>query len=658
MLSDCAAEAVANFTVGNEASLLSALHVCTATTAACVSRALSEAAVAGLAKPEAAARAAVCVQKPDAESVMGAVLQRLQTIFGFFNLAQLIFMPWAFFWMFSSYLLLIWRFFFIQYELLRVTFDTMVLPVLHVLCALEHAGNAVLNDLFLCFQENLSSSAVIERRRLIKAKDSAKTFAEHCEADEALTAFVKEHNLKICCGGPRRQQQAEVASGTVEEYEKVLLSILGQLSDDTSTKKNLAILEPLFVRDAGGVDWQLQSHGEEYLKKLEECLFQVCASVPPRSPDGEELLGWLRARQRALGCTALCLSGGGSLAMYHMGVCRFLLQQGLMPSVVSAVSGGSIVGAFLAIHTDEEILDHVFATDIVIRHPPHRWFPVWWKEVINFLRIGVLVPTNEFEETALAFFGHWTFEEAFARTRRPVSIVLSTNFSQKLPKPVMLNHMTAPQVVIASAVAASCTAMGVMMPRGLLKKDPATGELQPFDALGRSFSDGSFVGETPKDYLRSAFGATHFIVSQVNPHASAFIDLRGGLFERIRSSVGADMQKRARRLSEYHFLPSFFGKKMQNVTKHLAQDFGEDRDGITLLPPDMGLSSVKQAVSNPSVKDMERYISGGQRMAWNKGKRIRALMQMEVALSKAVFRMEGIQSSPASRDQPPKLKEM
>ena len=38
------------------------------------------------------------------------------------------------------------------------------------------------------------------------------------------------------------------------------------------------------------------------------------------------LQDWLVDRRKAIGRTALCLSGGGSLAMHHMGVCRFLLE--------------------------------------------------------------------------------------------------------------------------------------------------------------------------------------------------------------------------------------------------------------------------------------------------------------------------------------------
>lgn len=38
---------------------------------------------------------------------------------------------------------------------------------------------------------------------------------------------------------------------------------------------------------------------------------------------------FLRAARRSLGRTALCLSGGGSMAMYHLGVVRALIEAGV-----------------------------------------------------------------------------------------------------------------------------------------------------------------------------------------------------------------------------------------------------------------------------------------------------------------------------------------
>lgn len=71
------------------------------------------------------------------------------------------------------------------------------------------------------------------------------------------------------------------------------------------------------------------------------------------------LLRFLESLRLSLGRTALCLSGGGSLAMYHMGVVKSLLALKCLPYVISGTSGGSIVAGVLAIYTDEELLNDV-----------------------------------------------------------------------------------------------------------------------------------------------------------------------------------------------------------------------------------------------------------------------------------------------------------
>ncbi|CAD7932552.1 unnamed protein product [Amoebophrya sp. A25] len=89
----------------------------------------------------------------------------------------------------------------------------------------------------------------------------------------------------------------------------------------------------------------------------------------------------------------------------------------------------------------------------------------------------------------------------------------------------MLNHIT----TIASAIATSCAAPGIMHPRGLVeKKQRSSGPpiLSPFHALGQRFWDGSITAEVPKEYLRSSFGCTQFIVSQVNPHITPVLQLQ------------------------------------------------------------------------------------------------------------------------------------
>ena len=93
------------------------------------------------------------------------------------------------------------------------------------------------------------------------------------------------------------------------------------------------------------------------------------------TPDDEratDMLKVLKESYRSLGRTALCLSGGGALAMYHFGVLWRLLREGLCPQVISGTSGGSIVAAFLSCHAPDEILESI-RPDVSTRYD-RRWF--------------------------------------------------------------------------------------------------------------------------------------------------------------------------------------------------------------------------------------------------------------------------------------------
>ena len=62
----------------------------------------------------------------------------------------------------------------------------------------------------------------------------------------------------------------------------------------------------------------------------------------------EEKIEFFRRAQHCFGCSALMLSGSGSLAYFHMGVVKTLLEHDLLPDIISGSSGGSLVGAYIA----------------------------------------------------------------------------------------------------------------------------------------------------------------------------------------------------------------------------------------------------------------------------------------------------------------------
>lgn len=282
---------------------------------------------------------------------------------------------------------------------------------------------------------------------------------------------------------------------------------------------------------------------------------------------------FVAAARHAHGCTALCLSGGGAIAMYHMGVVRELLAAGLLPSVVSGTSGGAIVAALLACRTDDELPDFLCDecaptlspiapspmllgrvvlpdcqqgppracaalvqpvslteprdTSLCVLTCPHIlhsvstrdgqvWFDDYWTMLRRFVEDGVVVSKDKFLAALYPICGDLTFAEAFARTGRLVNLSTSTT---SLGATLLLNHIITPNVLVRSAVQASCALPGVMRPSALLAKS-REGEIVPFETAGLLFRDGSFQSDIPMRELSAQFHCTHFIVSQVRAAAS------------------------------------------------------------------------------------------------------------------------------------------
>jgi TAG lipase/steryl ester hydrolase/phospholipase A2/LPA acyltransferase len=122
----------------------------------------------------------------------------------------------------------------------------------------------------------------------------------------------------------------------------------------------------------------------------------------------------------------MCFAG-----MYHMGVCRQLLEVDCLPDIITGASGGSILAAMLAAKTREELLNQVMVNDISTRYLSEGiyWFPPGMVQMLHFLRNGVLIDGDHFAKTTRRYYGDITFEEAFKKTGRHVSINISASSS-------------------------------------------------------------------------------------------------------------------------------------------------------------------------------------------------------------------------------------
>lgn len=88
---------------------------------------------------------------------------------------------------------------------------------------------------------------------------------------------------------------------------------------------------------------------EEYVETVAAALRAVSRSESAAPEDLNEKLAFFSETRHAYGRSALCLSGGATLGLWHVGVVLELRRQGLLPRVISGSSAGSIVTAIVGV---------------------------------------------------------------------------------------------------------------------------------------------------------------------------------------------------------------------------------------------------------------------------------------------------------------------
>jgi hypothetical protein len=181
----------------------------------------------------------------------------------------------------------------------------------------------------------------------------------------------------------------------------------------------------------------------------------------------EKVIAFLKRARAAYGRTALCLSGGAMMGLYHFGIVKALLEMGSLPNIISGTSAGSVVGAIVCTRTDEEIKRDL---DPAILATKLKCFALPWSQRIkNLWTKGCMLNYEDWRELIRWFTcGDMTFAEAFKKTGRVFCITLCkclscrnrdlgkllsplvlsslTAATTKKAPPVLINHITAPNV--------------------------------------------------------------------------------------------------------------------------------------------------------------------------------------------------------------------
>jgi predicted acylesterase/phospholipase RssA len=200
-------------------------------------------------------------------------------------------------------------------------------------------------------------------------------------------------------------------------------------------------------------------------------------------------------------------------------VVKCLLEQKLLPQVISGTSGGALIAALISVRTDNELLDILNSPEELMKRINAMDEP-YLVLAKRMLKKGILFDHNRWvEKMQWVTKGTITFLEAYQQTGKILNITVIP--TEKHAPPMLLNFRTTPNVVIYSAVLASASIPLLVEPAELLYK-AENGTLEPYHLIGKSWRDGSFKTDIPAKPLHRLFNVNYTIVSQVNPHIAFF----------------------------------------------------------------------------------------------------------------------------------------
>lgn len=370
----------------------------------------------------------------------------------------------------------------------------------------------------------------------------------------------------------------------------------------------------------------------EYTRELAGAL-ELIAEVDDETIPLAEKLEFFRRASHCFGRTAIMFSGGGALGPFHVGVCKALIEQGLLPNVISGASAGSIVAAILGTRSDDEILGTLEARAVVEGFGG-----------ISESSIEAMKGRRQMSVEDVRFFVEHqipdlTFQEAFERTGRRINISISPRELHQQSR--LMNAITSPNVYIRETVLASCAIPGIFPPVTLAAKN-RQGERQPYVA-SRQWVDGSVTNDLPAKRLIRLYGVNHFITSQTNPvilwslrDTGAEDSLLANLWE-INQNAGRELLRAtyplAMRLTKRLYPLNLFTRMAYSVA---TQDYTAD---INILPRRRFWNPAK-LLSILTEEETRFMIAEGEAATWPKIEMIRNCTRTSRTLDRILDRIE------------------
>jgi TAG lipase/steryl ester hydrolase/phospholipase A2/LPA acyltransferase len=372
---------------------------------------------------------------------------------------------------------------------------------------------------------------------------------------------------------------------------------------------------------------------EQYIDEIDDCL-RFLAELDSDDIGVQEKLDFFYRANVCYGRSALMLSGGGVLGFYHLGVVKALLDEGLLPKVISGSSAGSLVAGVVGTHTEKE-LEHFYDPANVLFEAERE------ASAFSSMFFGAnpQIDVGDLEKLVARMVPDLTFQEAYEKTGRQISISVAP--AEPHQRSRLLNAITSPNVYVRHAVMASCAVPGVFPPVMLMAKN-VHGEAQPYLPT-RKWVDGSIADDLPAKRLQRLYSTNHYIVSMVNPIAIPFLKKEGerSVLSAALGSLGIGMGREL--LNFYRGMVQKqgdtwprFNMLMSSIHALMDQEYSGD---INIVPSFSWYNPAK-ILSHLSEQDLLELMEGGEHSTYPNIEAIRICTKIGRTMEDILHRFE------------------
>ncbi len=369
---------------------------------------------------------------------------------------------------------------------------------------------------------------------------------------------------------------------------------------------------------------------EDYVREVVSALIYLCDGQFEDFDDVAKLR-FFKETIASFGRSALMLSGGATLGLFHVGVVKALVREDLLPHVISGSSAGSVVAATVGTRAPDELESLLDPKSSYY----HFWKPLALKDIWDK---GVLMDQKQIRRGIASNILDLTFEEAYRRSGRIINITVSPAGSNQAPR--LLNYLTSPYLYIREAVLASSAVPFLFEPVMLMTRDDC-GKRVPYMPSLR-WTDGSLKSDLPGLRLRRLHNVNHFVVSQTNPHVIPFLRQRteeAGLASNLRDYVFSTLRGSAQYaigVGRFSMRSERVRRYLDNASSIIEQDY---RGNITILPK-VTVWRYAHVTGNPNLEAVTRFIQEGERATWKRIEMIRNQMLVSQTMTRCIEKLE------------------